>query len=668
MKRLTEKVLFLGVDAMDPRITNKFLQEGLMPNLSQLLSRGAAQNDLEMIGGEPTVTPPMWTTLGTGASPRVHGIASYFRTGEDKVSVEYNFDSRKCKAEPLWNVTAEAGKKTLVWHWPGSSWPPTSESKNLYVVDGTQPGGPNDGVAMVDTEKFIIASEQIREVTYKERAASDSKIPCLIDDMEIEEGVDAHATSTASEIRTVNTWNNLSQQMKIMTAPPVDVVFSPLQPASGWQQAPAEAKEFTMLSSKGLIRRPCLLIKHNGKYDTVQIYKSKKETEPLAVLPNDVFVADIVDEVYKNEQLVPCNRNMRVLEIAEDGSSLRIWVSGAMDFQNDMMWSPKTLLSEIVANVGYPQPVATVGGEERLLVKCTNANWDIARDWNADSINYLIEHKNLDVVFSHFHSIDLQGHMIVQFLKDGSDKLPAAVYQDMMRSVYKQADEYIGRFLHLLDKGWTILLVSDHGQACPEHGQYDPLLMDGAVTATHMVDWGYTVLKKDENGHDLPEVDMSRSRAVMDNTSMIYINLKGRDPQGIVEPADQFELEEQIITDLYSLKHPVTGHRIISLALRNREAVLIGEGGPEAGDIIYKLAAGYNQDHADSLSVTQGYFETSVASIFVAAGPGIKENYRTSRTIHHVDVVPTAALLLGLRVPAQCEGAPVYQILAGSEL
>ena len=185
---------------------------------------------------------------------------------------------------------------------------------------------------MVDTEKFIIASEQIREVTYKERAASDSKIPCLIDDMEIEEGVDAHATSTASEIRTVNTWNNLSQQMKIMTAPPVDVVFSPLQPASGWQQAPAEAKEFTMLSSKGLIRRPCLLIKHNGKYDTVQIYKSKKETEPLAVLPNDVFVADIVDEVYKNEQLVPCNRNMRVLEIAEDGSSLRIWVSGAMDF------------------------------------------------------------------------------------------------------------------------------------------------------------------------------------------------------------------------------------------------------------------------------------------------------------------------------------------------
>lgn len=36
--------------------------------------------------------------------------------------------STSCKAEQLWNVTAEAGKKTLVWHWPGASWPPSSDS------------------------------------------------------------------------------------------------------------------------------------------------------------------------------------------------------------------------------------------------------------------------------------------------------------------------------------------------------------------------------------------------------------------------------------------------------------------------------------------------------------------------------------------------------------
>ena len=55
--------------------------------------------------------------------------------------VNLNFDSTKCHAEQMWNVTAEAGKKTLVWHWPGSAWPPSSDSENLHVVDGTSPGG-----------------------------------------------------------------------------------------------------------------------------------------------------------------------------------------------------------------------------------------------------------------------------------------------------------------------------------------------------------------------------------------------------------------------------------------------------------------------------------------------------------------------------------------------
>lgn len=68
--------------------------------------------------------------------------------------------------------------------------------------------------------------------------------------------------------------------------------------------------------------------------------------------------------------------------------------------------------------------------------------------------------------------------------------------------------------------------------------------------------------------------------------------------------------------------------------------------------------------HGDSLSTSLGYFNTSVSPIFVAAGKGIKQNYLTTRTIRQVDVTPTIAALLGVRFPAQCEGAPVYQILS----
>ena len=96
--------------------------------------------------------------------------------------------------------------------------------------------------------------------------------------------------------------------------------------------------------------------------------------------------------------------------------------------------------------------------------------------------------------------------------------------------------------------------------------------------------------------------------------------------------------------------------------MRHRDAALLGEGGPDSGDIIYYIAEGDTADHADSFSTINGACDTSVRSVFMAAGPGIKQNFLTERIIKHVDVTPTAAVLLNVRMPDQCEGAPVYQI------
>ncbi|MBO5366341.1 MAG: nucleotide pyrophosphatase, partial [Peptococcaceae bacterium] len=98
-------------------------------------------------------------------------------------------------------------------------------------------------------------------------------------------------------------------------------------------------------------------------------------------------------------------------------------------------------------------------------------------------------------------------------------------------------------------------------------------------------------------------------------------------------------------------------------ALRNKDAVHIGLGGPESGDIVYCLAEEFNQHHGDSLSTYQGHEHTSVSPIFVGAGPGFKQDYYTDRIIRQIDVAPTIAALFGVRMPAQAEGAPAYQIL-----
>jgi predicted AlkP superfamily phosphohydrolase/phosphomutase len=174
------------------------------------------------------------------------------------------------------------------------------------------------------------------------------------------------------------------------------------------------------------------------------------------------------------------------------------------------------------------------------------------------------------------------------------------------------------------------------------------------------------VLKKDENGNEIPEIDWTKTKAIMTRSNSIYINLKGRDKTGIVAPEDKYELEEQIITDLYAHKHPKTGKRVFALALHNKDAVLLGLGGPMGADIVFVVHESYVEDHGPGLSTAYGHQDTSLSPIFVAAGKGIKKNCRIDRYVREVDLAPTAAVLLGVDVPEQCEGAPAYQIFSES--
>lgn len=215
----------------------------------------------------------------------------------------------------------------------------------------------------------------------------------------------------------------------------------------------------------------------------------------------------------------------------------------------------------------------------------------------------------------------------------------AEFYQRMMVEIYEQTDRYLARFLHYLEKDWTIIVTSDHGLITEEN--HTTGLGEMTVNGNVMVELGYTVLKTDENGNRLREIDLTKTRAVARLGGEIVINLKGRYESGIVDPEDQYELERQIIDDLYSYRDPRTGQRVVALALRKKDALVLGMGGERCGDIVFFMEEGHNIIHADSLSTQQGYFHTSVSPIFVAAGKGIKAGFTTDRVICQVDVTPT---------------------------
>ncbi len=182
--RKANKILVLGIDGMDPSLSKKYLSKGIMPNLSKLIKAGSSSSDLKMLGGVPTITPPMWTSLATGATPATHGITCFW--GQSKTNMaafEYNMTSARCKAEQLWNVTSANELKTLVWHWPGSSWPPSSNSPFLHVVDGTQPSSVGNGDCIVDSDKIIWANSTIESVRYEPKVADNSGAGCVLNDI-----------------------------------------------------------------------------------------------------------------------------------------------------------------------------------------------------------------------------------------------------------------------------------------------------------------------------------------------------------------------------------------------------------------------------------------------------------------------------------------------------
>lgn len=666
----SKKLIILGVDGMDPRLTRKYLDLGIMPNLQKYLEQGSARQDLVLLGGQPTITPPMWTTLSTGAYPSTHGITCFWSQHPEKLDTfVYANDSANCKAEQLWNVTAESGKKTLVFHWPGCSWPPTSNSENLHVIEGTQPSAVNYGIGVADgTHLYYVDETFSKSEEHQFEGEHISGVGCVVDDFEVEESKTSSVMQSLSmkEPQPIS-MNAQEGECQNLENPIPFFTEIPLKDADNWNIAHDGDKEFSITFSSGKERRVGLLRMNAEKvYDTVELYKSKKDEVPQVTLKVGDYLEAVPDTILdKNDEKVAITRSYMITDLDPSGTGFKLWIGNANIVDCDLLFSPKRLLQEIIDDAGYIPSIelsSNLGNVPHLVENIMGKSWRVYGDWQARAINALIKKESYEVVFSHYHNIDNFGHIFYDYHNTFGDIELDKEYEHLFQMVYRDTDRYLGEFLHLLDEGWTVIITSDHGLLCKEEAGLPPALGDGFVINTAIMrKLGYTVMKRDENGQELREIDWGKTRAVASRGNHIYINLKGRNPYGIVDPADKYELEQQIISDLYNYRKD--GKRIISVAIRNKEGALLGLSGDKCGDILYWLEEGFNRVHGDSLSTFTGHADTSVSPLFIAAGPGIKKNFYTDRVIRQVDVTPTAAVLLGVRMPKQCEGAPVYQIL-----
>ena len=178
MKSKTKRVMVVGFDGADPRFVDSLIKQGKMPNFKKLQDQGTTTQNIGMIGALPTITPPCWATLATGAWPGTHGITCFWNhtSGRDLDDLDLGWNSKQCNAEFIWDSYAKAGKKSIVFNYP-TAFPPTS-TENVIYIDGTNAECLSS--ARVDMDKLYFAKKGDFELETSFAGKNDTGAGCVM--------------------------------------------------------------------------------------------------------------------------------------------------------------------------------------------------------------------------------------------------------------------------------------------------------------------------------------------------------------------------------------------------------------------------------------------------------------------------------------------------------
>lgn len=623
------------------------MAKGRMPNHKKLAEMGTTSE--AMLGAHPTMTPPNWASMATGAWPGTHGITCYWNhtLGNPLEHLDYAFNSTLCKSEYIWNAAARVGKKSILFNYP-TSWPPTERNHSI-VVDGT--GITVNRRAVADNERIYEYQEGIAETKLIPHFVSVGGAFCV---MEGEEGEQDFIPTSGEE--GINFQVAPDGLVATLEEPTADQFVAPILPAKGWNRVPESKlapKEMEVIVNSGVESRFGLLLAKGGKkYDTLEIYPSKSQMEkPLAVLHAGEWSGWIYDRFQKRKESIPVAYKIKVMEMNGEGSKLRMYMSFANDLNDNRWYYPERIGEELTREAG-PILHQSQCDFHDIRVETQRGLYE----WYADSLKYLTKKYRWDILYIHVHAIDYANHMYQNFIMPEHNK-DYETYFEMLAKYYEINDRFVGEMLTIADKDTLVFVVSDHGGMSRAYRHVAPIGDPHGVGGKLLEDLGFLAIKR-ENGK--PVVDWSKTRAIAQRSGFIYVNVKGRDPQGIVDPADLPQTIEEIIEALYNYTDPKTGHKPINFALRRADMPILGLYGENVGDIYFTINPGWVRIHGTQLT-TASYGGTSVGCVFMMAGPGIKRNHVLKRPVRVVDIVPTICYATDIPVPQDAEGGIIYQ-------
>jgi len=324
---------------------------------------------------------------------------------------------------------------------------------------------------------------------------------------------------------------------------------------------------------------------------------------------------------------------------------------------------------------------------------------------------YLMENKTWDFFMLHILGTDVMQHGFWHFMDPSHPEYDPGLnerYGNPIRDFWMKVDRWVGELLERLPKDVFVMVMSDHGfGSVKKYINFNVWLLQtnfmhlkkdlrsqirylsfragynyaSAFKVGFRTGIARQVIKLGRGKQEglqrqmflsLDDVDWSRTQVYSSgNFGQMYVNLKGREPQGSVSPGEEYErVLQRLETELRALRDPDTGEQVIAQIWRGSE-LFQGKYADRAPDLFFftqdMMYKAMGLTDFGSNNVFEDIYGTHahhhMNGLFILSGPGVNQNKQIEGA-RLIDLAPTIYGLMGVPIPQDLDGQMLNQVFA----
>lgn len=621
-KAHVKRLIVVGLDGQDPRLTDRFLEEGKLPNMAKLASTGSYQRIQTTY---PSLSPVAWSSFSTGTNPGKHNIFDFLdrdlRSYLPKLSSTYIGRLERKLKIGKWQIPLKKPELRLL-----------RKSKPFWTILG---------------EHNIWSTILRVPITFPPDKFYGAQLAAMC-------VPDLLGTQGTFHLFTTRKDNSEFKEGGLRRR---------LEGSSGSYRSEIEGPENSFLQSGDPLQLPIGLEITGPGRATVKIARDEIE----------LVQGELSDWVTLTFPAIP--------GVKVDGLTRMLLTEAGDTGEVSLYLSPINISPEKPAMpVSHPSyystylskklgPYSTLGLAEdtwALNEKVTTDGVFLQQSYDIDKEREEMFFSSLDQLKKGslvcvFDGTDRIQHMFWRYLEEGH---PAAKgienpeHANAIEELYKHNDALIGRVMDKLQDDDLLMVLSDHG--------FDSFRR-GVNINRWLLDEGYLTLKEGADGTTdwLQDVDWSKTKAYALGLSGVFLNLKGREEHGIVKPGEEAAaLKDEMVAKLKGLRDDHCDEVAINEAF-DTDKIYSGPYKRNAPDLLMGFNSGYRTSwDCATGQVTTAMFEDNVKAwsgdhcIDPRLVPGV---FFCNRAVELedpslLDIAPTACELFGVKAPAFMEG------------